>query len=193
MIFRETGLDGAWLIEPERISDERGYFARTWCIDEFDRHGISVHFLQCSTSYNAHRATLRGIHLQAPPFAEAKLVRCTRGRIWDVMVDLRRASPTFGRWKAFELSADNGRMLYLPEGFGHGFQTLEDASEIAYHITEAYQPSAAIGVRWDDPTLAISWPVTDAPILSARDRDLPTLDRARLPAGADLSARSAVA
>lgn len=179
MIFRETGLDGAWLIEPERIRDERGYFARTWCVDEFHEHGIDVNFLQCSTSYNERHGTLRGIHLQAAPFGEAKLVRCTRGRLCDVMVDLRPDSLTFGRWKAFELSADNGRLVYLPEGFGHGFQTMEDATEIAYRISEIYQPNASLGIRWDDPDLAVSWPAPDAAILSGRDRALPSFEQFR--------------
>ncbi|MEX2453341.1 MAG: dTDP-4-dehydrorhamnose 3,5-epimerase [Rhodospirillaceae bacterium] len=184
MIFRETGLDGAWLIEPERIRDGRGYFARTWCVDEFHEHGIGANFLQCGTSYNERRGTLRGIHLQAAPCEEAKLVRCTRGRLYDVMVDLRPDSTTFGRWKAFELSADNGRLVYLPEGFGHGFQTMEDATEIAYQISEIYRPSAALGIRWDDPDLAVSWPTPDAAILSDRDRALPSFERFRATAAA---------
>lgn len=173
MIFRDTGLEGAWLIEPERIIDDRGYFARTWCADEFEDHGIDVGFVQCSTSYNETRGTLRGIHFQIPPHEEAKLVRCTRGRAYDVMVDLRPDSPTCGGWKAFELSAGNGRLVYLPAGFGHAFQTLEDATEIAYHISEPYQPGASAGIRWDDPDIGIAWPYPDAPILSNRDEKLP--------------------
>lgn len=173
MIFRPAGLDGAWLIEPERIRDERGYFARTWCAEEFADYGIRVDFLQCSTSFNERRGTLRGIHLQTAPFAEAKLVRCTRGSLFDVMVDLRADSGSFGRWRGVELSADNGCSVYLPAGFGHGFQTLEDRTEIAYHISAPYEPSAAAGVHWDDADLAIDWPDRKEPILSDRDQALP--------------------
>jgi dTDP-4-dehydrorhamnose 3,5-epimerase len=191
MIFRETGLDGAWLIEPDRVSDERGYFARTWCLDEFDRHGIDANFVQCSASYNERAGTLRGIHLQTAPFEEAKLIRCTRGRLFDVMVDLRQGSPTFGHWRGFELSADNSRIVYLPQGFGHGFQTVEDSTEVAYHITEFYQPNASAGVRWDDPDLAISWPMPDAPIISPRDASLPGLRNFGAPAR--IPARRAIA
>lgn len=191
MIFRETGLEGAWLIEPDRVSDERGYFARTWCVDEFDRHGIAANFVQCSTSFNERAGTLRGIHLQTAPFEEAKLIRCTRGRLFDVMVDLRPDSATFGGWRGYELSADNGRLVYLPEGFGHGFQTLEDATELAYNITEFYQPAASAGVRWDDAELAITWPLPEMPIVSARDAGLLGLDRFR--DGASAQRRRAIA
>ena len=173
MIFRETGLEGAWLVEPERISDERGFFARTWCVEEFTAHGIDVDFVQCSTSYNEQAGTRRGIHYQGEPHGEAKLIRCTRGRIYDVMVDMRPESDTFAEWRAFELSGDNGRLLYLPPGFGHGFQTLEDCSELAYHISEFYQPDLSFGIRWDDPSLAIDWPGSDRIIMSARDKNLP--------------------
>lgn len=175
MRFRETGLEGAWLIEPERRGDERGYFARTWCIDEFDMHGIGMSFVQCSTSFNHARGTLRGIHLQLEPYQEAKLIRCTRGRAYDVMVDLRAGSDTFGEWRAYELSADNGRLVYLPEGFGHGFQTVEDDTELSYHISEFYQQTAVAGIRWDDPNLAIQWPDPENPVLSQRDQGLPAL------------------
>jgi len=174
MIFRETGLDNAYLIEPERIADDRGFFARTWCIDEFDKHGITADFVQCSSSFNETKSTLRGIHFQAEPCSEAKLVRCTRGRAYDVMVDLRPESATFGQWKAFELSADNGRLVYVPPGFGHGFQTLEDRTEVAYHISEFYRPDLSGGIFWNDPDLAIQWPDPEAPITSSRDRHLPS-------------------
>lgn len=175
MRFRETGLDGAWLIEPERRSDERGYFARTWCINEFDMHGIGMDFVQCSTSFNHARGTLRGIHLQLAPYQEAKLIRCTRGRAYDVMVDLRPESPSFGEWRAYELSADNGRLVYLPEGFGHAFQTVADDTELSYHISEFYQQTSSAGVRWNDPDLAIQWPDANNPVLSQRDQGLPSL------------------
>lgn len=175
MIFRETGLEDAYLIEPERICDDRGFFARTWCIDEFDAHGISADFVQCSASFNENKSTLRGIHFQAAPCSEAKLVRCTRGRAYDVMVDLRPDSASFGQWKAFELSADNSRLVYVPPGFGHGFQTLEDRTEVSYHISEFYRPDLSGGVIWSDPDLAITWPDMENPIMSSRDRHLPSL------------------
>lgn len=175
MIFRDTGLDDAYLIEPERICDGRGFFARTWCIDEFDAHGITADFVQCSASFNEKKSTLRGIHFQAEPCSEAKLVRCTRGRAFDVMVDLRPESRTYGEWKAFELSADNSRLVYVPPGFGHGFQTLEDRTEVTYHISEFYRRDLSAGVLWNDPDLAIPWPDMETPIMSSRDRHLPTL------------------
>ncbi|MFT7569609.1 MAG: dTDP-4-dehydrorhamnose 3,5-epimerase [Paracoccaceae bacterium] len=174
MIFRETGLEGAYLIEPERIVDQRGFFARTWCIDEFDAQGISADFVQTSASFNEHISTLRGVHFQAEPASEAKLIRCTRGRAYDVMVDLRPDSQTFREWKAFELSADNGRLVYIPEGFGHGFQTQEDRTEVIYQISEFYRPDLSTGVRWDDPDLGITWPNPETPILSGRDHTLPS-------------------
>lgn len=175
MIFRDTGLEGAYLIEPERIVDQRGFFARTWCIDEFDAQGITADFVQASTSFNELRSTLRGIHFQSEPACEAKLVRCSRGRAYDVMVDLRPESRTFGEWKAFELSADNGRLVYIPEGFGHGFQTQEDRTEVIYQISEFYRPDLSTGIRWDDPDLGITWPDIENPILSGRDQTLPSL------------------
>ena len=174
MIFRETGLDGAYLIEPERIADQRGFFARTWCIDEFDAQGITTDFVQTSASFNERRSTLRGIHFQEEPASEAKLIRCTRGRAYDVMVDLRPDSATFGEWKAFELSADNGRLVYIPEGFGHGFQTQEDRTEVIYQISEFYRPDLAVGIRWNDPDLGITWPDPETPVLSGRDQTLPS-------------------
>lgn len=173
MIFRDTGLEGAYLIEPERIVDQRGFFARTWCINEFDAHGITADFVQTSSSFNEHRSTLRGIHFQDEPASEAKLIRCTRGRAYDVMVDLRPDSRTFGDWRAFELSADNGRLVYIPEGFGHGFQTQEDRTEVTYQISEFYRPDLSGGIRWNDPDIGINWPDPENPILSGRDQTLP--------------------
>ncbi len=175
MIFHRTGLDGAYLIEPERLSDERGFFARTWCAEEFARHGLDPAMSQCSMSFNLDRGTLRGLHYQAPPYAEAKLVRCTRGRVFDAIVDLRPASPTRNRWFAAELSADNGLTMYAPKGFAHGFQTLEDDSELFYQISAPYRPEAIRGLRWDDPTIAVPWPLPD-PTISERDRTLPLLE-----------------
>ena len=172
MIFHDTPLDGVIVIEPERIEDERGHFARTWCHEAFEAHGLAIDFVQCNTSFNHRRGTLRGLHYQAPPHEEGKLIRCTRGRIFDVAVDVRAGSPTRGKWRATELSADNGRMVFIPGGFAHGFQTLEDASEVFYQMSAAFAPEAARGVRWDDPMLDIEWPVAD-PIMSEHDRRMP--------------------
>jgi dTDP-4-dehydrorhamnose 3,5-epimerase len=173
--FRPTGLAGAWLIEPEQKHDERGWFARTWCAHEAAAHGLPARFAQCSTSFNIRAGTLRGLHFQAPPAPEAKLVRCTRGRVFDVIVDLRPSSPTWLGWFAVELDADSGRSLYVPPGFAHGFQTLADASELFYQISVPYRPELAAGVRWDDPDLAIAWPAARQRIISARDQTLPTI------------------
>jgi len=176
MRFRETTLQGVWLIEPEPQADERGYFARAWCARELKDRGLADRFVQSSVSFNRRRGTLRGIHYQAAPHEEAKLVRCTQGVVFDVVVDLRAGSPTRGKWYAAELSAANGRTLYIPEGCGHGFETLSDDAELLYHMSVEYVPEAARGVRWDDATLAISWPLPD-PILSERDRALPCFMR----------------
>lgn len=175
MIFRETSLSGAFLVEPERIGDERGFFARSWCAEEFARHGLSPRLAQCSVSWNRTAGTLRGLHFQLAPHAESKLVRATRGSIFDVIVDLRPASPTRHRWFAAELDADSGLMMYVPEGFAHGFQTLEDDTEVLYQISVPYHPESSAGLRWDDPALAIAWPATDRRIVSERDLGLPLL------------------
>jgi dTDP-4-dehydrorhamnose 3,5-epimerase len=174
VIFRATALAGVWIVEPEPAGDERGFFARTWCRQEFEAHGLDPGLAQCSVSWNPARGTLRGLHYQAAPHAEAKLVRCTRGAVHDVALDVRRGSPTFGRWVAAELTADNRRMLYVPEGVAHGFQTLVDGSEVFYQISEFHHPESVRGVRWDDPRCAIEWPVQPA-ILSPRDAALPAL------------------
>jgi len=172
MIFHGTGLAGAYLIEPEPQRDERGIFARTWSIETFAERGLATEFEHCATSFNLRRATLRGLHFQAAPGAEAKLVRCTRGRVFDVIVDLR-AGGTYRGWYTAELSADNRRMMYVPEGFAHGFQTLEPESELFYQITAAYRPELQRGIRWDDPTLAIAWPHAAERVISPRDLALP--------------------
>ena len=174
MIFTELNLCGAYVIEVERHEDGRGYFGRSFCVEEFGRIGLKSGVAQCNVSFNRRKGTLRGIHYQVPPKAEAKLVRCTRGAIYDVIVDLRGGSPTFSRWAAVELSEDNSRMLYIPEGFAHGFQTLADDSEVFYQMFTPYSPEHARGVRWDDPAFGISWPLTD-PIVSERDRSFPLL------------------
>lgn len=168
MKFIPTGLAGAWIVEPERLEDERGYFARTFCREEFGAHGLNPELVQCNVSFNAKKSTLRGMHYQASPHEEAKLVRCTRGAIFDVIIDIRPASTTFKKWFSAELSAVNGRALYVPEGFAHGFQSLEDGSEVFYQMSAAYSPDAARGVRWNDPAFGIHWPMTD-PVVSQRD------------------------
>lgn len=172
MIFRETGLGGAFIVELEKVEDERGHFARAWCVKEFEAHGISPRLVQCNISFNKKKGTLRGMHYQAPPHEEAKLVRCTRGALYDAIIDLRPCSPTFGEWTAVELSEGNGRMLYVPEGFAHGFQTLEDNTEVFYQMSEFYHPESARGVRWNDPAFGIEWP-EDERTISERDAGYP--------------------
>ena len=172
MIFTETRLKGAYIIEPERQEDERGFFARTFCRKEFEAQGLNPRVVQCSVSFNEKRGTLRGIHYQALPHAEAKSVRCVRGAIYDVIVDLRRESPTFKQWTAVELSAGNGKMLYVPEGVGHGFQTLVDSSEVFYQMSEFYHPECARGLRWDDPVIGVEWPLVPS-VMSQRDLTFP--------------------
>lgn len=174
MNFIPTPLSGAYLIELVQIEDERGFFARAFCREEFIARGLSPEIQQCNVSWNRHKGTLRGLHFQAKPHEEAKLVRCTRGAIWDVIVDLREGSST--KFAAFGVRLDilNRRALYVPEGFAHGFQTLEDDSEVLYHMSVAYKPNSACGVRWDDPKFGIVWPLSD-PILSDRDRAYPLL------------------
>src|SRR5262245_56482985 len=158
MRFQEAALDGAFVIEPERKEDPRGFFARTWCRDEFAAHGICSQWVQCNISFNERAGTLRGMHFQASPWGEAKLIRCTMGAIYDVIVDVRPRSCHYGKWLAVELSAQDRRMLYVPEGFAHGFQTLTDNTEVSYHMSQEYHPHASRGLRWDDPALAIVWP-----------------------------------
>jgi dTDP-4-dehydrorhamnose 3,5-epimerase len=179
MIFRETKLAGVFVIDAEPIADERGAFARTFCAREFAAHGLETAIAQCSASFNAKKGTLRGLHFQAPPHSEAKLVRVTAGAIYDVAIDLRADSPTYGQWTAAELTAKNRRMLYIPKGCAHGFQTLMDASELFYQIAEFYEPASARGLRWDDADLAIAWPDKSAPILSERDSAFPALRELR--------------
>jgi dTDP-4-dehydrorhamnose 3,5-epimerase len=173
MFFHETRLSGAYVIEPERREDERGFFARTWCQREFTEHGLNPRLVQCNISFNRWRGTLRGMHFQTEPYAEAKLVRCTMGAIYDVIIDLRPDSPTYTAWVAVELTTENRTMLYIPEGFAHGFQTLTDDSEVFYQMAEFYQPAAAQGVRWDDPAFGIAWPATEQRIISAKDQAFP--------------------
>jgi dTDP-4-dehydrorhamnose 3,5-epimerase len=167
--FTETPLRGAFVIELDLLSDERGHFARTFDVGEFAEHGLDPAVVQCNTSFNARRGTIRGLHYQADPDGEAKLVRCTRGSIYDVAVDLRPESETYRRWFGVELGDANARMLYIPVGMAHGFQTLEDGSEVHYQMSHHYAPDQARGVRFDDPAFGIRWPLPD-PIVSERDR-----------------------
>ncbi len=178
MDFQPLELAGAYLIVPERVEDERGYFVRTWCRDEFRRGIGDIDFVQASQSFNRKAGTLRGLHFQDAPHAESKLVRCTRGAIYDVIVDLRRDSPGYGRWIGRELSEENGHALFIPEGFAHGFQTLDDESEVTYQISAYYHPNAARGIRWNDRTLNIRWPLPVS-MMSARDREWPDFATAR--------------
>ncbi len=172
MIFIETALKGAFIIEPEKLEDERGFFARTWCQQEFATHGLNPRLVQCNISFNRRKGTLRGVHYQAKPYEEAKLVRCTRGAIYDVIIDLRLDSPTFKHWVAVKLTADNRQMLYVPEGYAHGFQTLEDCTEVLYQMSEFYTLAYSRGVRWNDPTFGIQWPLAER-IISERDQSYP--------------------
>lgn len=172
MIFRESELAGAWLIDLEPIDDERGFFARTFCRVEFAAHGLETGVAQCNLSYNRHRGTLRGMHFQAAPGEEAKLVRCTRGAIFDVIVDLRPDSATYCRWVGVALSAAERRMLWVPQGLAHGFLTLEDHAEVCYQMSAPFRPELARGVRWNDPAFAIDWPEPPR-VISERDRSYP--------------------
>ena len=172
MIFTETRLKGAFVIEVQKLEDERGFFGRTWCAREMTEQGLNAELRQGNTSMNFRKGTLRGMHFQRAPYQETKLVRVTRGSIYDVIIDLRTDSPTYLKWFGTELSADNYRMLYVPEDFAHGFLTLEDHSEVHYLITEFYVPGAGNGIRWNDPAVGIEWPSEPA-VISERDRTYP--------------------
>jgi dTDP-4-dehydrorhamnose 3,5-epimerase len=173
MIFRETKLQGVFIVELQRIEDERGFFGRFFCRKEFSEQGLNPDVAQCSISFNRETGTLRGMHYQSAPHAEVKLVRCTRGKLYDVVVDLRKESPTFKQWIGQELSADNWQMLYIPEGCAHGFLTLTENTEIVYQISVFYHPESGCGVRWNDPAFGIEWPARSCMILSDRDRNWP--------------------
>ena len=175
MKFIETKLKGAWIIEPERLEDERGFFARSFCQNEFEAHGLNSRVVQCNISYNKREGTLRGMHYQVAPMAEAKLVRCTRGAIYDVIIDLRPESPTYCQWLAEELNAENSKMIYIPEGFAHGFQTLQNDTEVFYQMSEFYSPEHARGVQWDDPVFGIEWHL-NTKIISEKDNNYPLIN-----------------
>jgi len=173
--FISTEIAGVWLIVPEPIEDERGSFARLFCRREFETRGLNSELVQCSTSFNRLKGTLRGMHFQAEPHGEEKIVRCTRGAMYDVIADLRRDSPSFRRWSGFELTADNRLMVYVPRGVAHGFLTTSDDTEVFYQMSEFHHPESARGVRWDDPSLAIRWPQVPPALISDSDRSLPYL------------------
>jgi len=172
IIFSETKLKGAFIIEVEKRMDHRGFFARTFCEQEFGGHNLKTRFVQCNVSFNKRKGTLRGMHLQAAPYEEVKLIRCNRGSIYDVIVDLRPNSPTFKSHVCVVLSAENGKMLYVPEGFAHGFQTLENDTEVFYQMSQFYSPEHARGVRWNDPAFGIDWPADERTIVE-RDQCYP--------------------
>ncbi len=172
MIFTPTPIPGAVVIAPEMLADERGFFARAFCAQEFAAHGLVARVEQCNISFNRHRGTVRGLHFQRPPHGEVKLVRCTAGHVYDVIVDLRPRSPTFRRHFAVELDARRRTALYVPDGVAHGFQTLEDDSELFYQMSAPFHADAAAGVRWNDPAFGIAWPLSVS-VISARDRSYP--------------------
>jgi dTDP-4-dehydrorhamnose 3,5-epimerase len=175
MKFIETELRGAFLVEPEFLEDERGFFARTWCRKEFEQHGLNSDWVQCNISYNKRKGTLRGMHYQIAPYAEAKLVRCTMGVIYDVIIDLRPDSKTYCHWISTQLSAENRKMIYIPEGFANVFQTLMENTEVFYQISEFYAPEYARGVLWNDPKFKIEWP-DDVRVISEKDKNFQHFD-----------------
>lgn len=180
MIFHESPIADVWLIEPERHEDTRGFFARTWDLQEFTERGLASRIVQCSISFNRSRGTLRGLHYQAAPHEEAKIVRSTAGAIFDVAVDLRVGSPTLREWVGRELTSDNRLALYIPEGCAHGFLTLVDDTEVEYQISELHVPDAARGVRWDDPAFGIAWP-SEVVVINDRDRLYPDFAAVQVP------------
>jgi dTDP-4-dehydrorhamnose 3,5-epimerase len=173
MIFTPTRLEPAHIVDFEKREDDRGFFARAWCQQEFEAHGLDTRVVQCNISFNERGGTVRGMHYQLAPHAEVKIVRCTRGAIYDVIVDLRPTSPTYKQWLAVELSAENGRALYVPEGFAHGYQTLEDGTETFYQVSAFYAPEAEQGFRWNDPAFAIEWPEAEGRVVSPKDASWP--------------------
>lgn len=173
MIFKETKLKGAFIIELEKRGDERGFFARAWCKNEFVINGLVSNIAQSNLSFSKKAGTLRGMHYQVAPFEETKLVRCTKGAIYDVIIDLRPSSSTYKQWVAVELTEDNYKMLYVPQGFAHGFQTLTDDVEVFYHVSQFYSPGSERGVRWNDPRFGIKWPHVNIRIISEKDRNWP--------------------
>lgn len=177
MRFQKTDLDGAWLIDLEPVCDNRGFFSRTFCVNEFGARGMETRFVQHSLSYSARQGTLRGMHFQSAPHSEVKLIECTKGAIYDVIIDIRPQSVNFGQWRGYELTSGSRRQLYVPEGFAHGFQTLADDTEVRYLISAMYEPSAAKGLRFNDPAFAIPWPLPVS-VISSKDQDWPDFAKA---------------
>lgn len=173
MIFEKTKLSGAYIIHPEILEDNRGFFSRVWCKKEFAQNGLVAELVQCNISYNKNRNTLRGMHYQEKPHQETKLVRCTAGAILDVIIDIRPESGTYKEWMSVKLSAENRTMLYVPEGFAHGYVTLMNDSEIFYQVSEFYTPGVERGIRWNDPLFQIAWPALDGLVISEKDRAWP--------------------
>ncbi len=172
MIFTKTKLPGAYFIDLEKRADDRGFFARVWCRKEFEEHGLTAELRQANISHNKKKGTMRGLHYQKHPYEESKLVRCTRGAVYDVIVDLRSDSPTYKQWIGAELTERNYRMIYVPEGFGHAYETLEDDSEVMYQVSQFYTPASEVGCRWNDPAFGIEWPVP-VEVISDKDRTWP--------------------
>jgi dTDP-4-dehydrorhamnose 3,5-epimerase len=172
LIFTETKLKGAFILDVKRLEDERGFFGRSWCKKEMQEHGLNSNVVQANVSFNHKRGTLRGMHFQFSPYQETKLVRCTKGALYDVIIDLRKDSPTYKQWIGVELTEDNFRMLYVPEDFAHGFITLQDNTAITYQVTQFYTPGAEGGIRWNDPTVGIEWPVP-IEVISSKDSNHP--------------------
>jgi dTDP-4-dehydrorhamnose 3,5-epimerase len=178
VIFSETKLPGAYVIELEKLNDYRGFFSRIWCKTEFEQHGLRSALAQSNVGFSLRKGTLRGLHFQRPPHAEVKIVRCTRGAIFDVIVDLRPESSTYKSWFGVELNEENGRMIYVPEGFAQGYITLVDNTEMNYHTSEMFSPLSASGVRYDDPAFGIEWPLVPA-VISEQDRKWPLMEQRR--------------
>jgi len=174
MKFHETSLSGVYLIEPELLEDERGFFARSFCTQEFEKNRLISEWVQCNISFNKKKGTLRGMHYQISPYEEGKLVRCTMGSIFDVIIDLRPNSQTYKQHTAFELTASNRLTLFIPPGLAHGFQTLENNTEVFYHMSKSYHPASARGIRWNDPSFSINWPLEEK-IISPKDQIYPDL------------------
>jgi dTDP-4-dehydrorhamnose 3,5-epimerase len=173
MIFTETKLKGAFIVEVEKRGDARGFFARAWCKEEFAANGLNTNLVQSNIAFSKKAGTLRGLHYQAKPYEEVKLVRCTRGAVYDVIVDLRLESPMYMGWVGVELTAGNYKMLYVPENFAHGYQTLTDHAEVTYHVSQVYSPASERGIRWNDPAIKIEWPKVDMRIISEKDQCWP--------------------
>ena len=179
MIFKETKIKGPYIISLDKHEDERGFFARSFCQKEFKEHGTDFNVAQCNISYNKEKGTLRGMHYQSAPFGEAKLIGCIRGRIYDVIIDLRKDSDTYCKWISAELSEENHNILYVPKGFAHGFQTLEDNTTVFYQMSDFFHPECAKGIRWDDPLFSIDWPLKDK-IISEKDKTYPLFKKNKI-------------